>query len=75
MNLMAKCIDKHKELLESFKFYLGCNWVRENGHAFPWVLTTVVLHVNMSPTEYLSFKKFFKNFYWNIVDLQCCVSV
>lgn len=55
MNLMAKCTDKYKELLESFKVYFGCNRVRENGHAFPWVLTTVAVHVNMSPTEYLSF--------------------
>lgn len=29
MNLMANCIDKYKELLESFKVYFGCNWVRE----------------------------------------------
>lgn len=60
MNLMAKCIDKYKELLESFKVYFGCNWVRGNGHTFLWVLITVTtVHVNMSPAEYLSFKKFF----------------
>ena len=61
MNLMAKCIDKYKELLENFKVYFGCNWVRENGHAFPWVLITVTsVHVNMSPALLIIVPKYQK---------------